>query len=211
MHVGVNQPLLNVVNQRYPLPNDLSLGNGVNTGGFRFNAPSHRADNTYTGRVDLNITNVQRLFVRANKISAAQTDTVNSVAAQFPGDPETAQITTGDYAVAVGHNWTLTPNFVNSATVGITKSVLGFPNLFHPSSPQSYTFTPLTAPFAGFSTQARDVPVWTYRDDVTWNKGSHGMAFGGSLKTINQQTNLTSDFNFPTVGLGGRLSFQPWN
>ena len=102
---------MNFVNQRYPLPNDLTVGNGVNTGGFRFNAPSHRADNTYTGRVDLNITNVQRLFVRANKISAAQTDTVNSVAAQFPGDPETAQIITGDWAFAVGHNWTADSEF----------------------------------------------------------------------------------------------------
>ncbi len=201
--VGVNQALLEFVNQRYPLPNDLSAGNGVNTGGFRFNAPSHRADNTYTGRVDVNLSNMQRLFVRANKISALQTDTVNSVAAQFPGDPETAQIVTGDWAFAVGHNWTLTPNVVNTATVGLTKSILGFPNNFHPSSPQSYTFTPLTAPFAGFATQARDVPVWTYRDDLTWTKGAHGLSFGGSLKTINQRTNLTSDFNFPTVGLGG--------
>lgn len=203
--LGGNQALLNFVNQRYPLPNDLSGGNGVNTGVFRFNAPSHRADNTYTGRLDLNITNVQRLFVRANKISAAQTDTVNSVAAQFPGDPETAQITTGDWAFAVGHNWTATPYFVNSATVGVTKSILGFPNLFHPSSPQSYTFTPLTNPYAGFATQAREVPVWTYRDDVNWTRGKHGISFGGSLKTINQMTNLTSDFNFATVGLGGNF------
>ena len=203
--VGVNQALLDFVNQRYPLPNDLTLGNGVNTGGFRFNAPSLRADNTYTGRVDFNLSNAQRLFVRANKISAAQTDTVNSVAQQFPGDPETALITTGDWAFAVGHNWTVNDSFVNSATVGLTKSILGFPNLFHPSSPQSYTFGPLTAPFAGFATQAREVPVWTYRDDVTWTRGSHGLSFGGSLKTINQQTNLTSDFNFIPVGLGGNF------
>src|SRR5215210_7894116 len=203
LHIGPNQSLLSFINQRYPVPNDFTLGDGINTAGFRFNAPSLRADNTYTGRVDWNISNAQRLFVRANKISAAQTDTVNSVAAQFPGDPETAQITTGDWAFAVGHNWTLSPNVVNSATVGLTKSILGFPNNFHPSSPQSYTFTPLTAPFAGFSTQAREVPVWTYRDDLTWTKGAHGLSFGGSLKTINQQTNLTNDFNFPTVGLGG--------
>src|SRR5215208_950195 len=203
LHIGGNQSLLSFINQRYPLPNNFEVGDRINTAGFRFNAPSLRADNTYTGRVDWNISNAQRLFVRANKISANQTDTVNSVAAQFPGDPETAEIITGDYAVAVGHNWTATPNFVNSATVGITKSVLDFPNLFHPSSPQSYGFTPLSAPFADFRTQARDVPVWTYRDDVNWTRGSHGISFGGSLKTINQQTNFTADYNFPTVGLGG--------
>src|SRR6185503_16356657 len=82
LHIGPNQALLDFVNQRYPLPNDFTVGDGVNTAGFRFNVPSHRADNTYTGRVDFNISNVQRLFVRANKISAVQTDTVNSVAAQ---------------------------------------------------------------------------------------------------------------------------------
>jgi Carboxypeptidase regulatory-like domain len=203
LHIGGDQALLSFVNQRYPLPNDLTLGDGINTGGFRFNAPSLRADNNYTGRVDWNISNAQRLFVRANKISANQTDTVNNVAAQFPGDPETAQIITGDYAIAVGHNWTATPNFVNSATVGITKSVLDFPNLFHPSSPQSYGFTPLSAPFADFRTQARNVPVWTYRDDVNWTRGSHGIIFGASIKTINQRSNFTADYNFPTVGLGG--------
>src|ERR1044072_853412 len=203
LHIGGNQALLSFVNQRYPLPNNFDTGDGINTAGFRFNAPSLRADNTYTGRVDWNISNAQRLFVRANKISANQTDTVNSVAAQFPGDPETAQIVTGDYAVAVGHNWPVTPNFVNSATAGITKSVLGFPNLFHPSSPQSYGFTGLSAPFAAFRTQARDVPVWTYRDDVNWTRGSHGIIFGASVKTINQQTGFTADYNFPTVGLGG--------
>ena len=202
-HIGPNQALLDFVNQRYPLPNDFTLGDGVNTAGFRFNVPSHRADNNYTGRVDFNISNVQRVFVRTSKISAVQTDTVNSVAAQFPGDPETSQIVTGDYAVAVGHNWTLTPNFVNSATVGISKSVLDFPNLFHPSLPNSYTFSPLSAPFADFRTQAREVPVWTYRDDVTWNKGSHGFSFGGSYKTINQRPTLTADYNYPVVGLGG--------
>ncbi len=203
LHIGGNQPLLGFVGQRYPLPNNFDVGDGINTAGFRFNAPSLRADNTYTGRVDWNISNAQRLFVRANKISANQTDTVNNVAAQFPGDPETAQIVTGDYAVAVGHNWTVTPNFVNSATAGITKSVLGFPNLFHPSSPQSFGFTGLSAPFADFRTQARDVPVWTYRDDVNWTRGSHGIIFGASVKTINQQTAFTADYNFPTVGLGG--------
>ena len=203
--VGANQALLGFLNERYPLPNDLTAGDGINTGGFRFNAPSLRADNNYTARLDGNVTERQKVFGRVSKISALQTDTVNSVAAQFPGDPETSQIVTGDYAVAVGHTWVATSNLVNQATVGITKSILDFPNNFHPTSPQSYAFGLLSTPFAGFSTQAREVPVWTYRDDVTWNKGSHVMQFGASVKTINQRSALVSDFNFPSVGLDGDL------
>jgi hypothetical protein len=204
--IGANQALLGFINQRYPLPNDLSAGNGVNTGGFRFNSPSQRADNNYTGRLDWNITDRQKMFGRVSKISAAQTDTVNSVAQQFPGDPETSLIVTGDYAFAIGHNWVATSNLVNQATVGLTKSVLGFPTNFQPTFPQSVTFGLITNPYAGFSTQEREVPVWTYRDDLTWTRGSHNLQFGGSAKTVNQRASLVSDFNYPTVGLGGNLT-----
>jgi hypothetical protein len=204
--IGLNQALLSFINTRYPLPNDFSLGNGINTGGFRFNAPVKRNDKNHTGRVDWNITDRQRMFGRISKIAAVQTDTVNSVAAQFPGDPETAQIVTGDWAFAIGHNWVLTPNLVNNATVGLTKSVLNFPNNFHPTSPQAYSLGVFTAPFAGFSSQFREVPVWTFRDDVSWTKGAHTITFGFSIKNTEQRSNLTNDFNFPVVGIGGNLT-----
>ena len=43
-------------NSRYPHANDLTSGDGVNTGGFRFNAPVSRSINDYVGRVDYNLT-----------------------------------------------------------------------------------------------------------------------------------------------------------
>jgi hypothetical protein len=39
--VGFNPGLLLFINDRYPLPNDLTGGNGINTGLFRFNARLH--------------------------------------------------------------------------------------------------------------------------------------------------------------------------
>src|SRR5262245_582625 len=103
--VGANQALMSFINQRYPAPNDLTAGNGINTGGFRFNSPSHRSDNTYTTRIDFNATEKQKLFGRFNIARRLQTDTVNTVAQQFPGDPETGQIIVNDYSWVVGHNW----------------------------------------------------------------------------------------------------------
>jgi len=208
LRVGVDQSLLSFVNTRYPLPNDLTAGDGVNTGGFRFNAPSRRADNNYTARVDWNVTDKQRMFIRYSKIAAVQTDTVNttSVAAQFPGDPETSQIVTGDNAWVVGHTWVLSSSLINNATVGVTKSVLEFPNNFQPAFPQAFTFGLITNPYASISTQKRIVPVPTFRDDLTWIKGTHSMQFGGTVKPIRQQTSLVNDFNFINVGLGGLTS-----
>jgi hypothetical protein len=48
--VGANMALLSYMNGRYPRANDFTLGDGINTGGFRFNANSAREDNTYTSR-----------------------------------------------------------------------------------------------------------------------------------------------------------------
>ncbi|PWT92051.1 MAG: hypothetical protein C5B55_07025, partial [Blastocatellia bacterium] len=204
---GSNASLLSFINSRYPHANDVTAGDGVNTGGFRFNAPSRRTDNTYTTRMDWNATSKQHVFGRFNIARRVQTDTVNSVAAQFPGDPETAQIVVKDYSWVVGHNWIASPSFVNQITVGVSRSGLLFPNNFAPASPNSFTFgAGLSAPYASISEQDRFVMVPTIRDDVTWTRGNHGFEFGGSFKPIDSKSGITNDFNFPTVGLGGLLS-----
>lgn len=205
--VGGSQQLLSFINNRYPQANDLTAGDGINTGGFRFNAPSQRKDNTYTTRIDWNATSKQRFFGRFNIARRVQTDTVNSVAAQFPGDPETSQIIVRDYTWVVGHTWTASPTFVNQATVGVARSGLLFPNNFAPAFPNSFTFgAGLSAPFAGISEQDRFVFVPTLRNDATWTKGTHSLEFGGSFKPIDSESGLVNDFNFITVGLGGRLA-----
>jgi hypothetical protein len=205
-HVGGNAALLSFINSRYPQANDLTAGDGINTGGFRFNAPSQRKDNTYTTRMDWNATSKQKFFGRFNIARRIQTDTVNSVAAQFPGDPETAQIIVKDYAWVVGHTWTASSTFVNQATVGVSRSGLLFPTNFKPTFPNSFTFgMGLSAPFAGISDQDRFVMTPTIRDDVTWTRGTHTLEFGGSFKPIDSKSGIVNDFNFPTVGLGGNL------
>jgi hypothetical protein len=205
--IGANQALLNFINQRYPHANDLSAGNGINTGGFRFNAPSHRADNTYTTRIDWNATEKQKVFGLFRIGRLVQTDTVNTVAEQFPGDPETGQILIRDYSWAVGHTWTINTNLVNQATVGVSRSGLDFPAKFAPAFPNSFTFGTtalgLSAPYASISSQDRFVRVPTIRDDLTWTKGSHTLTFGGVVKPINSESGIINDFNFPAIGLGG--------
>jgi carboxypeptidase family protein len=204
--VGPNAALLSFINSRYPHANDLNAGDGINTGGFRFNAPSKREDNTYTTRLDWNASSTQKLFGRFNIARRVQTDTVNSVAAQFPGDPETAQIIVRDYTWVVGHTWTASPSFVNQATVGASRSGLVFPTLFKPNSPIDYTFgMGLSAPFADPSDQDRFVLVPTIRDDATWTKGTHSIEFGSSFKPIDSDSGLVNDFHFPSVGIGGLL------
>ncbi|HEX8176541.1 MAG TPA: TonB-dependent receptor [Pyrinomonadaceae bacterium] len=218
--IGANQAVLQLLKERYPAPNDLTAGNGVNTAGFRFNAPVSRTENTETTRIDWNINDKQRLFGRFNIARGLVTDTVNTVAAQFPGDPESGTIVQRDYSWAVGHTWTLSQNMVNQFTVGVSRSGLAFDAPFRPSFPNIFgdptaaataniggTFSMgLSPPFADISLQNRFVLTPTIRDDLTWTTGKHTLSFGGSFKPIDSKTGLTNDFNFVTLGLGGNLS-----
>ncbi len=216
--IGPNAAFLSFINGRYPTVNDPTAGNGVNTGGFRFNAPSNRTDKTFVTRIDWNATDRQKLFGRFNIARRQQTDTVNTVAAQFPGDPEAGQIVVRDYSWVVGHTWTVNANIVNQLTVGVSRSGLLFPNDHEPTFPNEYgassatggtfggTNLGLSTPFPDFSDQDRFVQTPTIRDDLTWTMGSHTIAFGGSFKPIKSVSGLVNDFNFISIGLGGNLS-----
>ena len=211
--VGLNTALQQFVNGRYPSANDLTAGDGINTGGLRFNAPFALGNNTYVTRVDYNMTANQRVFGRFNIVRSAQTDDINSVPAQFPGDPApAAQITDRDYSFAVGHTWNISSNKVNQAVFGISSSRLGFPSIFQPAFPNSYTFAPntngtgqISDPFPSLQSQFRTVPVPTIRDDFTWIRGRHTWQIGGMFKPSHQTSTQINDFNFVNVGLGGNL------
>ena len=203
--IGADPALLSFINGRYPTSNNLDVGDAINTGGFRFNTPVHRQDDTFTTRFDANITDRNKLFFRFNIAHRNQTDIVNSVAAQFPGDPEPSQIVVRDWAVAGGWNWVISNNMVNQLTIGNSHSGLNFPTLFAPAFPNDFTFGLIDNPFAGISAQDRTVDTPTIRDDVTWTLGGHTFFFGGSFKPIRSLSGLVNDLNFPTVGLGGNL------
>jgi hypothetical protein len=215
--IGANQALLSFITGRYPRANDLTSGDRINTGGFRFNSLSRRSSNTYTTRIDLNATENQKVFGRFNIVRTQQTDTVNTVAQQFPGDPESGQIVSRDMSFVGGHTWNISSSIANQVTVGVTRSSFSQRSPFAPSSPTvlgapaSVTGGAfggafgIAAPFSNIATQNRLVPVPIIRDDLNWTKGSHDMSFGVSVKPIRSRTGSTLDFNLTDLGLGGNL------
>ena len=134
-----------------------------------------------------------------------QTDIVNSVAAQFPGDPETALIVQRDHAWVVGHSWAISSSLTNDARVGISRSNLDFPTPFRPTEPNQFSFGGLSAPFAGIDEQSRVVDTPTIRDDATWSWNNHTFLFGAQFKPIRSRSGIRNDFNNPTIGIGGNL------
>jgi hypothetical protein len=202
---GADTALLSVITGRYPKANDLTGGDGINTGFFRFNAPNRVAHNTYVTRIDYKINSKQTLFGKFNIVRENDTQDVQ----QFPGDPPAQLFQDHTYTFVVGHTWTINTQNINSATFGMTRQYNSFPagpNAF-PTFPNEFTYGPYSgAFFNNFNIQSRTVPVPTIRDDYTMIRGKHTFEVGMDLRPIRQKSSLTNDFNFIGIGIGGNLS-----
>jgi hypothetical protein len=166
--IGPNQAFLSFINSRYPHANDLTGGDGVNTGGFRWNSPLHYSSNDYVSRIDYNLNSKMKMFGRVSIYRKTTGDDVNFTSAQlFPGDPVSNEIIDHSWSFVIGHTWTISNNKVNQFNFGETRSILNFPALFNPTGTTQYTtFMPnptgtaqLDAPFPGGTSEKRTVPI----------------------------------------------------
>jgi hypothetical protein len=197
--IGFNQSVLSYIDARYPQANDLTQGDGVNTGGYRFTTPTPDIQSTYVGRGDYNLTPSQRVFGR---LTITRRNAIEGLP-EFPTDPVTHPFTDDSYGYVVSHVWTLGQNKVNQFYYGDTVSRYDFPDLFNPTGNNQYSFTGLSGPFTTFNGQKRRIPVPTVRDDFNWQHGAHSLTFGGTFKFVKTESNHISNFNFVEAGLTG--------
>jgi hypothetical protein len=174
--------------QRYPA-NDTTVGDQLNTSGFRFNARTPTKLNTYIARFDFNLTNQQTLFLRGNY----QNDTVTravyfSSDCSSPGDniqcfPDTPPLTTWNHpkGLAVGHVWTISPTLVNRFNYGLTRASF---TQNGDSTENRVNFRFIFSPAAFQRTLQRTTPVHNFVDDISWVRGTHTFGFGGNVRLI---------------------------
>ena len=206
---GFNPALLSLFNSRYPAPNDLSSGDGLNTGGLRFNAPNNLSENIYTTRVDYNINSKNKMFVRFNFNNENAVNFSNGCTSeQFPGDPLTCPVTERNRAWVIGETWTPSPRLINQFVYGETRVNLDFPVLFNGNGnnfPLNWFSGSLAIPFTRQTSSSRIDPVPTFRDDVSLLRSKHTFQFGGEWKPIRVRSTLGNSFNFISEGLGGNI------
>lgn len=204
--IGNSPALFNLI-KGMPGPNDLTAGDGVNSGGYRFNAPTPTNTATYVGRVDYNLTDKIRLWGRG---TAARTDQVNT-AAQFPGAPAAVQFFDRSYAYVGGMDWQISGNKFNQFLYGNTVQDYAFPSPTNSLGLYQTTFatgttTPFSDPYSSpVNSQARHVPIPMVQDNFTWGLGRHSISVGGTFKWISTNSNTVLDYNTYILGLGGNL------
>lgn len=206
--IGWNSQLVSVFTSRYPHSNNAQIGDGLNTGGFEFNAPFPYTENDFVSRVDYTINSKMKVdgvghWTRTNGTESA---------IQFPGDPETHPFLDQSYSWVAEHTWTLSTNKINEFYGGTVQESYAFSNTYNPTgATQWQTFggngtggAILTAPYgSAINAQGRTYPIPVVRDDFTWIKGNHSITFGGAFKWPDPLDFTILNYNTPTLGLGG--------
>ncbi len=179
--------------RRY-VANDTTVGDGINTGGFRFNAPTPTTYDTYTAKLDFNLTDRQTLFVRGNY----QEDNIG----QVPSFPDTIapSIWYHPKGFAAGHSWTISNHLVNRFTYGLTRAS------FTRQGDQTENQVSFRFIFAPGNTTAltRVTPVHNFVDDLVYVSGNHTYQFGANVRLIrNQRASFASAFDSLTTNPSG--------
>src|SRR5947209_463878 len=162
--------------------NDNSVGDGLNTGGFRFNATTPQHLNSHYARFDFTPTHDQTLFVRANAIID------HSTGAQWLPDTKAPSLWSHPFGIAAGHTWTIGPNMVNNIRYGFTRQAF---TTSGDSTGNDISFRFVFQPNGQLHDVSRVTPVHNITDDGSWNHGKHVFQYG---------------FNFRAVS-NGRVSF----
>jgi hypothetical protein len=200
---GINPAALAVLAsaaQRYPA-NDTTVGDGLNTGGFRFNARTPTQLNTYISRFDFNLTDRQNLFVRGNYQQDIVTRAVYfSSDCSVPGDnvqcfPDTPPLTFWNHpkGIAFGHTWTASNTFLQRFSYGFTRTAF---TQGGDSDQNRVNFRFIFSPNSFARSLSRTTPVHNFVDDISWTKGNHNLGFGGNVRIIrNNRTSLGASYD----------------
>ncbi|MBI3483869.1 MAG: TonB-dependent receptor, partial [Acidobacteria bacterium] len=170
----------------YPVNDPLS-GDGLNTGGFRFNASTPVDLNSNVAKIDWNINSKMSMFVRANFIYD-----LTGLAPAFPNTPAPNRWE-HPWGVAVNHNWTLGRNWVNSFRYGLTRAAISQQG---DSTDNAISFRFIFSPRNFARTLARTTPVHNFVNDVSWIHGNHTVNFGTNVRiTGNSRVSFGSAFD----------------
>jgi hypothetical protein len=185
--IGENAATLALFQSAYPHSNDSTVGDGINTGGFRFNAPAPLRYNTYIAKLDYQITSKNSFFFRGN----LQNDNYAIQGPQFPGQPPNSVYLNNSKGFATGLTTVISPSLVNTFRYGYTRAGVQTTGVVG----NSYVIlNSVDNPYGTTTGTSQIIPTHDIHDEVVWNKGAHTISFGTELLLIhnNYDTNSNS-------------------
>ena len=162
----------------YPLPNDTTVGDGLNFSGFRFAAPAPERDDWLIGRFDYKLTanGNQTLFWRGSGRDDVVVNSPEFLPSSASAENTQVNLSKG---YVVGYTAVIKSTLVNSLKYGLTRQSISnagdssLPWIFIRNLDQGIT-----------RTNNFQFPVHNIVDDLSWTRGNHSLGFGANLRLV---------------------------
>jgi hypothetical protein len=190
--IGGDPAVLALMNS-LPAANAFSLGDGLNTAGFNFNAPSAFKGPNYYVRVDHTFSANDNIFVRwlQNTFDTKQGDFLNARPQVYPGFPPLGEVNRLGKNLAISWRHSFSPTLVNEFTTGFNRFAFVFtfgesnPNFPDPAKVPIWaddcvlgSTLNVDSPFCLSPHTARAVTTPQFVDNLTWIHGAHTFRAG---------------------------------
>ena len=193
----------------YPAPNGRDLGPGIGQYTYEFTRVTR--ENFFQGRIDVELSDSDLLFVRHTYDGSRQVSPISSGAIQTTGLPQFfTNSTSGNHFFTTEAKRTFTQNLLNTAR--FSASVLTYEQQSGNTLAERLSFIP-EAPFMGTiligglsqlgnyaaEPSTQNIDYWTWSDDLTYTKGKHLLktgalvehAYAQKLTTVNSRGTYT--------------------
>ncbi len=192
MGIGTNPATLEYF-RSFPAPNDSTVGDGLNTAGYRFSAPTPLVWNTWVSRLDWTADpdGLHRMFLRLN----FQDDRITSLP-QFPGEPPNSETEDTSRGLAIGYDGTFGGNVIGTFRYGFTGQKVTFSGV-QTSSRVSLGDSIIDDIRGATTPRETYLPTQTFSANLSATRGSHFLQFGGALYSIrNRRVNFENSYHF---------------
>jgi Carboxypeptidase regulatory-like domain len=167
-----------------PLPNNFSVGDGLNTAGFSFVAPQTERQYDFTTKIDHYFNERHSLYVRwAHGAQNTLGDNANGGLQKFPGIPNFVDTFRLPRNLAVNYRWSVTPTVVNEFVTGFNRFTFSFNNPDPNENPPVILNVPndplnLEEPINNL----RTITTWQFVDNLSVIHNQHAFKFGTNLR-----------------------------
>ncbi|MGP8246021.1 MAG: carboxypeptidase regulatory-like domain-containing protein [Bryobacteraceae bacterium] len=176
-HTSIGSYMQNILNQ-VPGPqyiNNNLVGDGLNTGGYRFNQRNDETRDNFTGKIDYNITT--RHAVSGSFSWNRDNSDAPSLENDYSAIPKASNPTHASL-LALSWRWTPTPQITNEVRAGFDLTYGYFLTTQQFTGGYLVTGEIFSDPVNEFMPQGRNTNTFVLSDDAAWQHGRHYIQFG---------------------------------
>ena len=193
-----------------PLPNNFTVGDGLNTAGFNWASPQHEKQYDFVMKFDYTLNQKNSIYVRyARGRQNTLGDSANTGRPVFPDSPNFVDTYRSPDNTAINWRWSPTANVVNEFIFGVSRFFFKFLTP-EPDAGFPFAFINVATPNTNFSYNARGVRTLQYIDNITYIHGSHTFKGGFNFRFnhhTDDRSNVAGSAIEPIVILGNPSGF----